>query len=80
MSWNWGNWPWSTSVERNATAVQQRVRKIASPDLAQWAAQTLGGVSVNLSRWERHRDTSWLDDAITGAEALTEVLKEIRRR
>lgn len=80
MSWNWGNWPWSSQSEAETTRVQQRIRRIPTPDLSQWAAQTLGGVNVNLSRWERHRDTPWLDDAISGAEALTEVLREIRRR
>lgn len=80
MSWNWKQWPWSKTDECPPTVVQQRVRKIPTVDLSQWASQTLGGVSVNLSRWERNHDTPWLNDAINGTDALAEVLREIRRR
>ena len=80
MSWNWKQWPWSKKDEQPLTAMQQRVKKIPTVDLNQWASQTLGAVSVTLSRWERAHDTAWLNDAINGTDVLGEVLREISRR
>jgi len=66
--------------EREQTRLERRVAKISTPDLAQWADQTLYTLGRELSQWQKHRDVLHLEEAETCAEALLAVVREIKSR
>lgn len=63
-----------------ATALERRIAKIGTPDLAVWAHHALYGVGRALGDWERTHDDAALQEAEEGAVALLAVLREIRAR
>lgn len=66
--------------ERVLTALEKRVAKVPTPDLAGWAHQALYAVGRTISEWERTHDDALLVEAEEGAEALLAVLRELRAR
>lgn len=66
--------------ERALSAMEKRIAKVPTPDLAGWAHQALYAVGRTISEWERTHDDSLLQEAEEGAEALLAVLVELRGR
>lgn len=62
------------------TKLQKRVSKIPTRDLVAWADQALNSLGRALYSLDRHGETSAIDEAVDAAEALHEVVLEIRRR
>lgn len=58
----------------------RRVSKIATTDLASWAEQSLNEINRCLSKFESTREKFFLDEALTGAEALHAVVSELHKR
>jgi hypothetical protein len=60
--------------------IEKRVEKIATPDLASWADQTLFSLGRGITQWQRNGEEFHLEEAEASAEALLVVVREIRRR
>lgn len=62
------------------TPIQKRVARIATPDLQGWAEQALTALGRSLRDFQRSGVEDALEEAEMGAEALLEVVRELRRR
>lgn len=60
--------------------ILRRVRKAPSEDLPLWADQVLVSTYQAFRSWQNTGDSDMLSEAVTGSEALREVLLEIKRR
>jgi hypothetical protein len=60
--------------------VAKRVSKIPSGELLIWSDQILYELSRCLSVYEKNRDQVYLDEALTGAEAIQAVVDELHKR
>ena len=60
--------------------VAKRVSKIPSGELLIWSDQILYELSRCLSVYEKNRDQVYLDEALTGAEAIHAVVYELHKR
>jgi hypothetical protein len=60
--------------------VAKRVARIATPDLLDWSEQALSEISRCLSGYRRTNEAWYMEEALTGAEALHAVLDEYNRR
>lgn len=60
--------------------VAKRVSKIPTGELTMWADQSLYDLGRLISAYERSRDQVYLDELLTGAEALHAVVHELNRR
>ncbi len=69
---NW-NKPFSEKVAK-------RVSKIPSGELLIWSDQIIYVLSRCLSTYEKNREKVYLDEALTGAEALHAVVDELHKR
>lgn len=67
-------------TKRVVNRISRRVSKLPSEALPQWAEQVLGETGRSFSSWRTRGEHGFISDAATGAEALTEVLREIRDR
>ncbi len=69
---NW-NKPFSEKVAK-------RVSKIPSGELLVWSDQILYELNRCLSAYEKNRNQVYLDEALTGAEAIHAVVDELHKR
>ena len=69
---NW-NKPFSEKVAK-------RVSKIPSGELLIWSDQIMYELSCCLSAYGKNREQVYLDEALTGAEALHAVVDELHKR
>jgi hypothetical protein len=60
--------------------VAKRVSKIPTSDLEMWADQCLYELGRTLSTYSRLRESSQLENALEGAEALHAVVNELYKR
>lgn len=60
--------------------IAKRVAKIPTGELTMWADQSLYDMGRLISAWERHREQAYLDELLTGAEALHAVVNELNKR
>lgn len=69
--------PWNKPFSEK---VAKRIAKIPTGELAMWADQSLFEISRCLSSYERTRELVYLNEALTGAEAVHAVVDELHRR
>ena len=60
--------------------VAKRVSKIPSGELLIWSDQILYELSRCLSAYEKNRNQVYLDEALTGAEAIHAVVDQLHKR
>lgn len=60
--------------------VRQRVSRIDTPDLMQWAEQAVYLTGRYLARYGRDRSQDSLDEAVNAARALLAVMDEMTER
>lgn len=60
--------------------IAKRVAKIPTGELTMWADQSLYDMGRLISSWERSREQAYLDELLTGAEALHAVVSELNKR
>lgn len=63
--------------QKEMTALEKRIEKLATADLLSWADQALFGIGRSMSDWERFKSIDSLKEAQMGAEALTKVLETL---
>ena len=62
------------------TKLQKRISGISTPDLVLWAENSLYIIGKELTTWQKNKDPFLLQDSELGAEALYEIVKELKRR
>lgn len=60
--------------------VEKRVASIATPDLVTWAENALFVIGREVTSWMKTKEPFHLEEAELGAEALTAVVKELKKR
>jgi len=60
--------------------VSNRVAKIPTAELEQWIDQSLYEIGRCMTLYSKQRDTTFLQEALLGAEALHAVVDELTRR
>lgn len=60
--------------------IKKRVSKIPTSELDMWASQSLYELGRCLSAYEKNRESVYLQEALTGAEALHAVIDELHNR
>lgn len=71
------------SKKRSLTAnpkIDRRVQKMARSDLMAWADQAIYSTGRSLTAFDREGDPAFLEEALTGADVLQAIVREIRRR
>jgi hypothetical protein len=68
------------TFERKASKIAARVAKIPTSELPIWADQAINDTGRSLTAWRRRGDRVDLEEAILGAEALSEILRSVRDR
>lgn len=69
--------PWTKPFSEK---VAKRVLRIPTGELENWSEQALIEISRCLSGYSKHRDFTYLDEALTGAEALHAVVDQLHSR
>lgn len=64
----------------NQTPLQKRISRIGNTELITWAENQLFIVGKEVTGWMRTGNKVLLDEAETGAEALLEIVRELKRR
>jgi hypothetical protein len=60
--------------------VSNRVAKIPTMELEQWIDQSLYEIGRCMTTYNKQRDSTFLKEALVGAEALHAVIDELARR
>lgn len=60
--------------------IAKRVSKIPTDELEMWTDQALTEISRCMSLYSKARENVFLDEALTGAEALHAVINELHKR
>ena len=60
--------------------IAKRVSKIPTGELEMWVDQSLYEIGRCLSAYTKSRDNVYLNEALTGAEALHAVVNELHKR
>lgn len=60
--------------------IEKRVANIATPDLVIWAENALFVIGKEVTGWMRTKEAALLDEAALGAEALTAIINELKKR
>lgn len=60
--------------------VARRVSKISTSDLEMWTEQSIYELGRCLSGFQKTRDMFYLNEALSGAEALHAVVEELHKR
>lgn len=60
--------------------IAKRVSRLQTAEMQGWVDQALYEVGRCLSMYQRSRDDLYLDEALTGAEAIHAMLDELRKR
>jgi hypothetical protein len=66
--------------DRKLSKIGQRVSKIPSADLPEWADMAINDAGRALTNWRRRGDPAELEEALLGAEALATILTAIKER
>ena len=69
--------PWQKPFSER---VAKRVSKIPTGELVMWADQALFDLGRCLNSYEKSKDKLYLDEALTGAEAIHAVVNELHTR
>jgi len=62
------------------TKIQKRISNLATPELVNWAENALYIIGKEITGWQRSSNKELLMDSELGAEALLEIIKELKRR
>jgi hypothetical protein len=62
------------------TKIEKRVANIATPDLVMWAENALFVIGKEVTHWMRDKNEDSLEEAALGAEALTAIINELKKR
>jgi hypothetical protein len=62
------------------TKIEKRVANIATPDLVMWAENALYVIGKEVTHWMRDKNEDSLEEAALGAEALTAIINELKKR
>lgn len=68
------------SKQPKPSRITRRVRKATTDDLPLWADQVLVSTYQAFRSWQTTGNSAMLSEAEMGAEALVEVIREIKRR
>jgi hypothetical protein len=60
--------------------IEKRVANIATPDLVMWAENALFVIGKEVTHWMRDKNEYALEEASLGAEALTAIINELKKR
>lgn len=60
--------------------MEQRVSKIGTSDLIMWAENALYVIGKEITHHQRDRSMDALSEAELGAEALTAIIRELKKR
>lgn len=60
--------------------MEQRVSKIGTSDLIMWAENALFVIGKGITHHQRDRSMDALSEAELGAEALTAIIRELKKR
>jgi hypothetical protein len=69
-----------TGGHQHQTKIEKRVATIATPDLVMWAENALFVIGKEVTHWQRDKSDYALEEAALGAEALTAIIKELKKR
>lgn len=69
-----------TDGRQPQTKMEKRVANIATPDLVMWAENALYVIGKEVTHWMRDKNDNSLDEAALGAEALTAIINELKKR
>jgi len=62
------------------TKIQKRISRLPSAELVTWAENALFVIGKEITGWQRSGNKEMLMDSELGAEALLEIVKELKRR
>ena len=62
------------------TKIQKRVSKLSTPELIGWVEASLFAIGRDTFAWQKTHDKAVIDELEMGAEALLEIMRELRRR
>jgi hypothetical protein len=74
------SWKKKDGPQPQQSRLEKRVSMISTPDLVTWAENALFVIGKETTGWMRSKDSALLDEALIGAEALTAILKELKKR
>lgn len=76
----WYRGRYSTKIEHRTMRVYERVQRLDSGSLPDWADQALSELGQTFSTYRRTGEDVYLDDCILGAETLGAVFREMKTR
>lgn len=71
---------WRKRPPEGDSKIAKRLSRLPEADLVAWADQAIYSTGRYLTAYQRERLPEYLEEARSGAEALLEVVDEIRRR
>jgi hypothetical protein len=71
---------WRKRAPEGDSKIAKRLSRLPEADLVAWADQAIYSTGRYLTAYQRERLPEYLEEARSGAEALLEVVDEIRRR
>jgi len=66
--------------ERRLTKVEKRVASLSTQEIMTWTDQVLYSIGRNISSWQKTQNSSFLEEATIGAEALHALTKCLAER
>lgn len=73
-------WKKKVGPQPQQSKLEKRVAMISTPDLVTWVENALFVIGKETTGWMRSKDSALLDEALVGAEALTAILNELKKR
>ncbi len=62
------------------TKIERRVETLPTSELVGWSETTLYSVSKDLANWQKSREVAYLQEAKTGIEVLSAIIKTLEER
>jgi hypothetical protein len=62
------------------TKIQKRIGKLSTPELIGWVEASLFAIGRDTFAWQKNHDKAIIDELEMGAEALLEIMRELKRR
>jgi hypothetical protein len=62
------------------TKIQKRIHKLPTSELVSWSENALFVIGRDLTSWLKTNDKAFLTEVELGAEALYEIVQELKRR
>ena len=69
--------PWTKPFSEK---IAKRVKKIPTGELSMWVDQAMYDLGRCLNQYEKTRETTYLTEALVGAEAIHAVVEELNNR